>query len=155
VTDIEIREREELMLPPWDGAGQMVDLNNEVECAIAFDACRRLETHLAEARRVLAEAVAARAAVLGTKTILLPGARKAEVRGGTQLVYDANELERRLRLAGMPEDRLREIVREEVTHTVRAVEAKRAAGANPEYARALEAATTEVQRPHSITIRSR
>lgn len=145
-------EHEELVLPH---SGELVDLSDELACGIALDDVRRMQSHLAEAVRTLSGAIAARAAVLGTKTVKLSGGRKAQVTGGPETHYDAQELERLLRIAGMPEDRIREIVREEISYTVRAVEAKRAAAANPEYARAVEAASSVVERPYSVTIRRR
>jgi hypothetical protein len=152
MSDMEIREREELALPH---TGELVDLSDEVACATALDELRRMNTHIEEAVRALSRAVAARAAILGTKTIQLPGGRKAEVKGGKKRIYDAEQIERELRVAGCPDDRIRQIVREEVTHTVVAVEAKRAAGANEEYALIIARNMTEVDAPYSVTIRRR
>lgn len=149
---VEATDAEVLVLPH---SGEVVSLAEEVSCAVALDEVRRMQAHLAEAVRVLSAAIAARAAVLGTKTVNLSGGRKAEVRGGEETVYDAAELERLLRIAGIPEDRLAEIVKTEITYKVDAREAKRAAAANPEYARALDAASTTVERPYSVTIRRR
>jgi len=149
---VEATDAEVFVLPH---SGEVVSLNEEVNCAVALDEVRRMQTHLAEAVRVLSAAIAARAAVLGTKTVNLSGGRKAEVRGGQETAYDAQELERLLRVAGMPEERINEIITTEVTYKVKAVEAKRAAAANPEYARAVEAASTTVERPYSVTIRRR
>lgn len=150
--DLAIRESEEMALPH---SGELVDLSDEVAVGVALDDVRRMQAHLHQAVRVLSDALAARAAVLGTKTVALSGGRKAEIKGGPEKHYDAQEIERGLRELGMPEDRIREIVTEQVTYTVRAVEAKRAAAANPEYARIIERATTEVERPVSVTIRRR
>lgn len=149
---VEATDAEVFVLPH---SGEVVSLAEEVSCATALDEVRRMQAHLSEAVRVLSGAIAARAAVLGTKTVNLSGGRKAEVRGGPSRVYDAQELERLLRIAGMPEDRIGEIVRTEVTYKVNAVEAKRAAAANPEYARAVEAAATDVETPYTVTIRRR
>ena len=149
---VEATDAEVFVLPH---SGEVVSLAEEVSCGVALDEVRRMQAHLSEAVRVLSGAIAARAAVLGTKTVNLSGGRKAEVRGGPETAYDAQELERLLRLAGMPEERINEIVTTEVTYKVKAVEAKRAAGANPEYARAIEAASTTVERPYSVTIRRR
>jgi hypothetical protein len=152
MSEVDIREREELALPH---SGELIDLSDETACGVALDEVRRMQAHLAEAVRTLSAAIAARGAVLGTKTIKLSGGRKAEIKGGPEKHYDAQEIERGLRLLGMPEERLREIVREEITYSVVAREAKRAAGANPEYARVIENATSEVERPWSVTIRRR
>lgn len=148
--EVEVREREELALPH---SGELVDLSDEVAVGVALDEVRRMQAHLQHAVRALSDALAARAAVLGTKSIRLSGGRVAAIQGGTTKVYDAQEIERGLRALGMPEDRIREIVVEQVTYTVRAVEAKRAAGANPAYADVIEAASSEIERPVSVTIR--
>jgi hypothetical protein len=152
MTEIEVRESEELALPH---TGELVDLSDEVACATALDELRRMQSHIHHAVRTLSDALAARAAVLGTKSIQLSGGRVAAIQGGTTKVYDAEQIESGLRQLGMPEDRIREIVTEQITYTVKAVEAKRAAGANPAYAEVIQAGTTEVEKPVSVSIRKR
>jgi len=152
VTDIEVFPNETMVLPH---SGQVLDLHDEVEVAVALDEVRRMQAHLHSAVRVMSEALAARAAVLGTKSIPLSGGRVAAISGGTTRAYDAQEIERGLRALGMPEERIREIVVEEVRYTVKANEAKRAAGANPAYAEVIDAATTEIEKPVSVSIRKR
>lgn len=148
--EIAVRESEELALPH---SGQLVDLSDEIAVGVALDEVRRMQAHLSHAVRALSEALAERAAVLGTKSIPLSGGRTASIGGGKTKAYDAEAIERGLRDLGMPEDRIREIVTETITYTVKAVEAKRAAGANPRYAEVIEAATTEIERPVSVSIR--
>ena len=145
-----VREDEVFVLPH---SGEVVSLSEEVTCAVALDEVRRMQAHLNEAVKVLSAAIAARGAVLGSKTVKLSGGRKAVISGGTAYVYDAQDLEQRFREAGMPEERIREIIREEITYKVNATEAKRAAGANPEYARALEAVRSEHEVPYRVDIR--
>ena len=152
MSEIEVRETEELALPH---SGELVNLNDEVACALALDELRHMQAHLHHAVRALSEALAARAAILGTKSIKLSGGRTASITGGTARVYDAPEIERGLRALGMPEERIREIVVEQVSYSVKAVEAKRAAGANPAYAEVIEAATTEVEKAISVSIKGR
>jgi hypothetical protein len=152
MSDIEVRDREELVLPH---TGELVDLNDELACGVALDELRRVQAQIGHAVRAVSEALAARAAVLGTKTIPLSGGRQATIGGGTKKVYDAQEIEKGLRALGMPEDRIRDIVVETVTWTVKAVEAKRAAAANPAYADVIESAVTEVETPVSVSIRKK
>lgn len=152
MSEIEVREHEELVLPH---SGEVVDLTDETACGVALDEIRRMQAHMAEATRLLSNAIAARAAVLGSKTIRLSGGRKAVVTGGTETSYDGPELMRRLRALGMPEDRIAEVVQEEVTHKVIAIEAKRIAAANPDYAKAVEAVRTVHEKPWSVQIRRR
>jgi len=148
--DIEIRESEEIALPH---SGELIDLADTSRCIVALDELRRMETQIAETKRLLSAAIAAEFRRQGTRSMKIRGGRRAEVKGGVEKAYDAEGLERDLRAAGMPEERLREIVTETMTYSVVAKEAKRAAAANEDYARAVERNTTEIQRPISVTIR--
>jgi hypothetical protein len=152
MSELEVREHEELALPH---SGELVDLSDEVACALALDEVRHIQAHLHHAVRALSDALASRAAVLGTKSIPITGGRVAAISGGTTKTYDAEQIERGLRSLGMPEERIREIVVEEVRYSVKANEAKRAAGANPAYAEVIDAATTEVEKAVSVSIRKR
>lgn len=134
-------------------SGEVVDLTDAAACANALDELRRMEAQIGEAKRALSSAIVDASKILGTKSIKLDGGRTATITGGPVPHYDAEAIERDLRVLGMPENRIREIVKEEVTYTVRAVEAKRAAGANPEYAKVIEQATSTVERPYSVGIR--
>ena len=80
---------------------------------------------------------------------------RAEVRSGKRSTVAADVLEAKLRDAGMPEERISEIVQETVSHTVDLKAAKKAAGVNPAYAQALADATTEHEAQPSVTIRRR
>ena len=142
-------EHQALVLP---GTGQVVNPNNEVECVQALVAVRDFEQQIREAKSALTAAVVERARVMGTKTIHLPNGSRAEIKGGQEVVYDAQQLETELRALGMPEDRIRQIVREEVTYKVNAQEAKRAAAANPEYAAVVESNSQIVEKPHYLTV---
>lgn len=150
MTDIEQRPGHEIVLP---GTGQVVNLEDEVGASLALDALRGFESQIAEAKRTLVEAIAQRSAVLGSKSIRLPDGRTAQVSGGKETIYDSERIERELREAGCPEERIREIVEETVTYRVRAVEAKRAAAANPEYRRIIEDAQREIEKPFTVTLR--
>lgn len=146
-------ERAEAIVLPH--SGEVIDPHDAKQCGTALDELRRMERHIGEAKRALSYAIAEECKRQGTKSIDVGGGRRAEVRGGPEKAYDAEALERDLRAAGMPEDRLREIVTETVSYSVVAREAKRAAGANEEYARIIERNTTEIERPISVTIRRR
>lgn len=126
---------EELAVP---GVGQLVDLSNEVECVQALAAVRDFEQQLREAKATLTAAIVEKGRMLGTKTLTLPDGSKATIKGGTETVYDALEIEEGLRALGMPEERIREIIVEEVSYRVAAGEAKRAAAANEDYAKVIE-----------------
>lgn len=87
----------------------------------------------------------------GSKTLYLDGV-KVEVRGGSETVWDVQMLEEGLRYAGLPEDRLREVIKEEVTYSVNAREAKRVAGANEDYASVVRLSQTQVEKNPYVVV---
>lgn len=141
---------EELAIP---GTGALVDLSNELECAHALRDLRDFEQQVREAKAALTNAIVDRSRILGTKTIHLSDGRKAEIRGGSETRYDANEIEEGLRSLGMPEERIREIVVEEVSYKVSAREAQRAAAANEDYGKIIENAKETEEKPHYVVIK--
>lgn len=143
---------EELAIP---GTGQVVSLDNEVECAQALSAVRAFESQIREAKNILTSAIVERSQVLGTKTIHLPDGTKAEIRGGPESTYDHMEIEENLRALGMPENRIREIIVEEISYKVSVREAKRAAGANESYASVIENAKQVNEKPFYVVISRR
>lgn len=135
------------------GVGELVDLNDYRSCATALDGIRDLEQQLREVKAELQRAIAHEAEKQGTKTLILEDGRKAVLFGGRELSYDAEKLEVGLREAGMPEERIRQIVELTYTYKVKAVEAKRAAAANPEYAFIVEGCRTEIETPVRVSIK--
>lgn len=140
---------EELVVP---GVGEIVDLDDENQCAKALVAIREFEQQVRDAKAALSLAIAERGRVLGTQTITLDDGRKAIIKGGVEITYDAAEVEDGLRALGCPEERIRQIVREEITYKVVAREAQRAAAANEEYAKVIEAAKMTIPKPAYISI---
>jgi hypothetical protein len=134
------------------GVHTIVNLDDPGQVAQAIVDIRHLESLLREAKAVLTDALDAEATRQGSRTLHLPDGTKVEVRRPTDIAWDAEQLEQALRDAGMPEDRIRQVVVEQVTYEVSAQEAKRAAGANPAYAAAVNAARHDrAQRP-TVTI---
>lgn len=133
--------------------GEIISLDDPAACCQALEDIRDLEHRLKTLKTMLTEAVAAESARVGSKTLTLPGGLTATVRSGEKVVWDAQALEADLRALGMPEERIREIVVEEVSYTVQAVEAKRAASANPDYAAAVEAARSTLEGRPSVSIK--
>jgi hypothetical protein len=134
------------------GIGELVDLRSEQECIRALAAVRDLEQQLREAKGALTDAIRERSAHLGTKTFHV-GSLTAEVKGGSETMYDAEKVEEGLRAVGAPEELIREIVQETVSYRVDAMRAKRAAAANPAYAQVIEQYRRVVEKPASISIR--
>ena len=125
-----------LVLP---ASGVLVNLADEREIAIAYRDLKKLKDQVAEAERILREAMRERSEVLATKTFHIEGVGKIELRGATRIDFpDPQALEEDLREAGCPEDVIREIVVEQVTWKVDGNRARRAAGANPAYAEIIE-----------------
>lgn len=140
----------ELVVPT---TGEVVNLDDPMSVVSALTEIRDLESRLREIKGVLTDAIVAESRRQGTKTIELPDGRKAEVKGGEEVTWDSEMLERDLRALGMPEDRIREIVVEEVAYHVDTVKAKQAARANDEYALAVDAARSVMPRRPSVSIR--
>lgn len=135
------------------GIGQVVNLEDERECALALSALRDFEQQVRDAKRALTEAIVERSRALGTKTIVLKDGVKVEVRGGSETRYDAEGIEHELRALGAPEEMIREIVTEEVTYKVDARRAKQAAAANDEYAAVIESNAIEYEKPYAVLVR--
>jgi hypothetical protein len=141
----------ELMVP---GIGEIVALDDPKQVAVALDGVRDLERQLRLVKTELTNALVYASQVEGTKTLHLEGV-KATIKSGSETVYDAEQIEIGLREAGMPEERIREIVVETVTYAVAGVKAKQAAGANPAYAAVIEAhKRTEEKAPYVTISRS-
>ena len=129
----DITESTELVVP---GVGSVVDLTSVESCATALNDIRDYERQYRYIKQELTEALVKASEVEGTKTLHFPGG-KATVKTGEEWVYDAEEIEVGLREAGMPEHRIREIVKETVSYKVDAVQAKQAQAANGEYDRVI------------------
>ena len=104
--------------------GEIVNLDDPASCAVALARVNELMGFLAE--------------VKVTKTY--------------DLQWDHHKLEEDLRAAGMPEERIGEIIVEEISYKVKAIEANKAAKANPEYEKAVEAARTKVEKRPTISL---
>jgi hypothetical protein len=138
----------ELMVP---GIGEIVPLDDPQKVALALDAVRDLERELRLVKNELTNAIVYASQIAGTKTLHLEGV-KATIKGGSSVVYDAVEIEKGLREVGMPEERIREIIKETVTYSVDGVRAKQAAGANPVYAEIIERGKTVVEANPYVTL---
>lgn len=143
-----VSDSQELIVP---GLGQLVLLSDIPEVARTLDHVRELERQLREIKTELTSAIVAASQREGTKTLHMEGLT-ATIKSGTDVHYDAEAIEEELRAAGMPEERIREIVVETITYKVNAVKAKQAAGANPAYGEVIERHRREVEKPPYVTI---
>jgi hypothetical protein len=138
----------ELVIP---GVGAVVKLDDPLEVAKALDDIRDLERQFREIKAELTRAIVHASQKAGTKTLHMEG-MSAEVKGGSVTVYDEVAIEEGLRACGMPEERIREIVVETISYKVSAVEAKRAAAANPAYGIVIHENSQVVESPPSVSI---
>ena len=138
----------EIVIP----TGELVPLGEPAKVAQALESLRYLEHQIREAKAQLTNALVAHSMEMGSRTIALSDGRRLQVKGGTETVYDAEAIMEELRRVGCPESRILDIVRETVSYTVSAVEAKRAAAANPVYAVVIAKHSHQVEKRPSVTI---
>ncbi len=132
--------------------GQLLNLSDIPAVARTYDDLQRLKAMIREAEGTLKEVLIKHSGDLGQKTFSVEGA-KVEVKGGNETRYDAQGLKRAFKEAGMPEDRIKEIVRETIEYKVAAVEAKRAARANEKYAEIIEQHSTVEKKTPSVSVK--
>lgn len=138
----------EITLP----TGELVDLSNPTSCAKALIAVREIEAHVKSVKGAIRDALAEEAKRRGESTIPLEDGTVVAVKRNYDITWDAEQLEEDLREAGMPEERISEIVIETVVRSVKAVEANKAAKMNPAYAEAVARARGEVEKPPTISL---
>ncbi len=138
----------ELIVP---GIGQVVNLDDPKEVALALNAIRDLEYQFRAAKADLTRALVYASEKEGSKTLRYEGATVV-IKGGQVTEYDAPAIYDGLLEAGMSEQRAGEIVKHTVTQKVDAREAQRAAKANPAYAEVIEANTAVKEIPPSASV---
>lgn len=143
-----IPESEDLTLPH---SGEVISLQDAAACGKALAEVRSLEARIREAKGMLTAAIVAESQRQGTKTLRSEGL-KLEVRGGRETVWDVDALETELLALGLPQDRVNDLIKTEVTFKVNARVAKEIAGANAEYAAVISAAQTEVEKTPYIVV---
>lgn len=134
------------------GTGQLVDLDDPVQCAQALSAIRALEGDFRDLKSELTARIAAECSRQGSKSIQVDGNTVAEVKGGTETIWDV-EILRELQALGLPEERWHALVTETVEYKVNSREADRIAGANPDYRRVIDAARTVIPKPVYVSFR--
>ncbi|HSE45685.1 MAG TPA: hypothetical protein VLA89_10210 [Gemmatimonadales bacterium] len=146
--EIEARPAMELVLP----SGELVDLSSPDSRAYALNRIREMESQLKEVKGAIVDAFAEDRERLGVDEIELEDGSVVKVTRRYDIVWDHQQLEDDLRAAGMPEERIREIIVEEVTWTVKATEANKAAKRNADYAKAVKRAREEVEKRPTISL---
>lgn len=132
--------------------GEVVNLNDPEDVAKVLTRVRVLEAQLGEMKRLLTQELVAHTRHMGERTTTLPGGQRVVREGGPVREYNAGEVERGLREAGAPDELIQRVVQRVITVKVNGTEAQKAARANPEYKRVIDAATTEVDKPYTIRL---
>lgn len=133
-------------------SGQLVNLEDIPQVVSALGEVRRIKTALQDAERTLRDVLIAEAEHQGAKTFHLEGIGKIQVKGGTEVVYDAEAIERDLRAIECPENVIREIVQEVITYKVNGVRANQAAKANPAYAEVITRHKRTIVKTPSVSV---
>ena len=139
-----------LLLVP--GTGELIDPTDLEQCVNALAEVREFEQRLREFKLAVTDAVIDHHQRYG-KAIPLEDGRTVSLTAGEEVVYDAEQIELELREAGMPEQRIREVVVETVSYKVAAQQAKYAAAANPAYAEIIERHRQTVPKQRYVVIR--
>lgn len=134
------------------GTGELLRMGTADEAAAAFDRLSELQGELALVKRYVTDRLTELAKLYGKQTMPLSDGRKVTLSSGTTTTYDADAIYADLIDAGMPEERIREIVEETVTYRVKAAQAKQAAAANPAYAEIIERHKTVTEKPRYASI---
>jgi hypothetical protein len=152
MTELELRD-------PHAGAivdvstGELIDPSDIAAVAACLKRLREFELVI-----VLGEFAACEEALieemtrLGRKTLRV-GGLEARQSGGSETVWDAQKLERGLRKAGLPEERLNELVKMEVTYKVDGAVARQLAGANPKYERVIKRSKSKVEKKVYVSVK--
>lgn len=148
MSEISIRPDMNPILP----SGEIVDLSSPDSCAQALARIREMESQLREVKGAIVDRFAEERQLRGVDEIELEDGTVVKVKRNYEIEWDAQQLEAELRAAGMPEDRIREIIVEEVSWTVKAVEANKAAKRNVDYAAAIARARSEVEKRPTISL---
>lgn len=131
--------------------GELVDLTDVAQTSAVYQHVQAAEQELRRVKRALAQALADQARERGQRTIHFDGG-KVVVGSDTAIEWrDVAGMKRELLEAGMPLERAWEIVTETVDYKVAAVEANRAAKANPVYAEIIDRHRVVVPKNPSIT----
>lgn len=133
-------------------SGELIDLTDAEACADALDELGLLTRQLAEVQRAIRAALADYSAVQGARTFRA-GTHTVTVGPDEEKLYDAEAIERDLRAAGMPEERIAEVVVPTVTLKVDAVKARQAGRANPVYADVIDRHTTIREKTPTVTVK--
>lgn len=139
---------EELIVPT---TGEVISSDDPIGCLRVLAEVRALEAKLKDLKGALTGALGEEFKRQGAKTLELGGV-KAELRGGSEVVWDVEILEE-LRDAGLPDARMDALVTTEITYKVNASVAKAIAAVNDDYAEIVERAKTTIPKAVYVVIK--
>lgn len=131
--------------------GEVLSREDAPGCLRVLVEIRDLESKLKELKAALTEALTQEFSHQGTKTLELNGV-KAELRGGSEVVWDVEILEE-LRERGLPEERMAQLISTEITYKVNANVAKSIAAVNEEYAEVIERAKSIIPKTSYVVVK--
>jgi hypothetical protein len=131
--------------PVWDVAllGLRVSLSDPLDVAQAYSDIVNAQRLLDEARGLLTDILRLESLRQASKTLHLSDELTVELTGGKRFEYDDLRLEEMLYDAGMPAERIAELIRTEVVRRVDGRVANQVSRVNPAYAAAIEVCRTE------------
>lgn len=150
-TDLERVEQELVFLNPE--TGEVLERTADNAGAVLI-AARNMEERLKDIKGEATDWLADEATRIGKKT-LHGDDYTLKLNGGPRDEYDAQVLEDLLRSANCPEERIREVVVEEISYRVDKRVLKQLTGANKDYAAAAELARRVVEKPYYAAVETR
>ena len=144
-----LKENPETVVPH---TGELLDLRDLDAVARTLAEAREHEREIAEFRRNLGLVLRLESRRQGTKTLHLDGCT-VEITGGSKPGWDIELLREGLEAAGLPPDRLKELIRETVSYSVSARVAKYLEAANPSYAAVVSRARRDEPEPWRVTVK--
>ncbi len=148
MTSTEVALPDELLNPI---SGELVPVRDLPAVAISLTDLRDLKAQVQDAISAFSEAVIQESRRQGTKTLNV-GDVTLKVSADSEVVWDVEFLTDALRAAGLPEERIDELVTMTVTYTVNGSVARQLAGASPEYAEVIEAAKRRVPKKVYVSV---
>lgn len=134
--------------------GELVPASDVPKVAVALAALREYKGRVLDGIREAEAIVLEASREQGTKTLRFEDGTVAEVSGGSAVEWqDVDGLEQELREAGLPDDRLGEVIRVTVERVVVTGEANRVARANPVYAEIIERHRSRVEKPWRVSVK--
>ncbi len=120
--------------------------------ATVLEAARTMKERLNDVIYNATQFLVAQSVSRGTKTLHGDGVTIA-LTGGASVDYDAEALVDTLTEAGCPQDRIEQAVTAVVSYKINRAVLKQLAGANPDYAAAIELAEVAVERPYRASVK--